>query len=200
MDRAPVRNAETGARLILPPMNRTSRAACLAAAVIVLATGCKSDNAPATTPPPVAAAQPFKPFVVTDSANVRQIAPGVTAYIIELGAGETAKPGQEVLVNYHGAFPNGKAFDSSMDPAFGHQQPLPFLLGQGQVIEGWDIAMAAMPVGSKFKLVLAPEVAYKERGTGCTPDGNCVIPPNSTLHFDIHILGANTPAARPSIQ
>ncbi len=87
-------------------------------------------------------------------------------------------------MNYHGMFPDGKAFDSSMDPSFGHALPLAFPLGKGQVIQGWDLAIAALPVGTKAKVVIAPDMAYGA-------EGRSSIPPNSTLVFDIHILGAN---------
>ena len=45
-----------------------------------------------------------------------------------------------------------------------------------------------MPVGSKWKLFIPAEIAYGERGRPS-------IPPNSTLLFDIEVIGIEDPAA-----
>jgi len=51
------------------------------------------------------------------------------------------------------------------------------------VIKGWTEALQLMPVGSKYRLFLHPSLAYGERQTGA------VIGPNSTLIFDVELLG-----------
>ena len=52
----------------------------------------------------------------------------------------------------------------------------------GQVIKGWTEALQLMPVGSKWQLVIPPDLAYGANGAGG------VIGPNSTLVFDIELL------------
>ncbi|MEO6057206.1 MAG: FKBP-type peptidyl-prolyl cis-trans isomerase [Gemmatimonadales bacterium] len=95
------------------------------------------------------------------------------------GQGPEAQPGQAVRVHYTGWLTDGKKFDSSRD----HGEPFEFTLGAGQVISGWDEGVKGMKVGGRRKLVLPPRMAYGE--AGAPPD----IPPNSTLVFDVEVLG-----------
>ena len=60
-----------------------------------------------------------------------------------------------VQVEYTGSFENGEVFDSSKDGS-----PLPFVLGQGQIIPGFENAVAGMKIGDKKDLVIKPEDAY----------------------------------------
>ena len=100
--------------------------------------------------------------------------------IIKEGQGEGAKPGDSVTVNYTGTFLDGTKFDSSIDRG----QPFTFKLGAKEVIEGWDLGVNGMKVGEQRKLIIPGQFAYGEAGR---PG----IPPNTTLVFDITMMGIN---------
>ncbi len=66
-----------------------------------------------------------------------------------------AKKGDKVEVNYTGRFPNGQVFDTSVGRA-----PLPFTIGGGQLIEGFDEAVVGMRVGDRKTVTIPPEKGY----------------------------------------
>ena len=100
---------------------------------------------------------------------------------VEVGKGAEAVSGKSVTVHYTGKLTNGTKFDSSKD----RNQPFTFQLGAGQVIKGWDQGVAGMKVGGKRQLTIPPNLGYGSRGAGN------VIPPNSTLVFDVELLSVN---------
>ncbi len=98
------------------------------------------------------------------------------------GKGPVAKAGDKVSVHYVGTLTDGKKFDSSRD----RNQPFPVPRSkQGQVIKGWDEGVAGMKVGETRKLTIPPGLAYGPQGR---PP---VIPPNSTLIFEVELMAIN---------
>lgn len=95
------------------------------------------------------------------------------------GGGASPRKGQLVTVHYTGWFTDGEKFDSSVD----RDEPFAFVLGAGQVIAGWDMGVATLKVGDKVKLTIPPELAY---GAAGYPGA---IPPDSTLVFEVELLG-----------
>lgn len=103
---------------------------------------------------------------------------------IEPGTGPRAQPGDQVTVHYTGTLEDGTEFDSSIGG-----DPLPFVLGEGRVIPGWDEGIALMNVGGKARLIIPPELGYGEQGFGPIPGG-------ATLYFDVELISAE-PAPTP---
>ncbi|MCU0656364.1 MAG: FKBP-type peptidyl-prolyl cis-trans isomerase [Polyangiaceae bacterium] len=97
---------------------------------------------------------------------------------LQVGNGAEAVAGKKVSVHYTGTLTSGQKFDSSLDRG----RPFQFVLGAGQVIKGWDQGVAGMKVGGKRKLTIPPDLGYGARGF---PP---VIPPNSTLIFEVELL------------
>lgn len=103
----------------------------------------------------------------------------ITIEDILIGQGTEAKMGSTVSVQYRGTLLNGTQFDSSYDRG----EPFSFTIGQGQVIQGWEQGIPGMKVGGKRKLVIPSALAYGDQAMGN------VIPPNSTLVFEVELLG-----------
>ncbi|MEV7089930.1 FKBP-type peptidyl-prolyl cis-trans isomerase [Streptomyces sp. NPDC093085] len=90
------------------------------------------------------------------------------------GDGPVATKGANVQVHYVGvAFSTGEEFDASWNRG----APLPFTLGAGQVIAGWDRGVEGMKVGGRRQLIIPPHLAYGDRGAGRA------IGPGETLIF-----------------
>lgn len=97
------------------------------------------------------------------------------------GTGATATDGKTVYVNYVGElYSNGKVFDASWKDTPG--KTFSFVLGQGQVIKGWDEGVKGMKVGGRRELIIPPSLAYGKSGSGTT------IPPNATLVFVVDLI------------
>uniref|UniRef100_A0A0F7H0W8 peptidylprolyl isomerase n=1 Tax=Habenaria pantlingiana TaxID=1498489 RepID=A0A0F7H0W8_9ASPA len=119
------------------------------------------------------------------------VAPSGLAFCDQVvGYGEGATKGLLIKAHYVGRLEHGKVFDSSYDRG----RPLTFRVGVGEVIKGWDLGILGgegippMLAGGKRTLKLPPELGYGVRGAGCK-GGTCIIPPDSTLVFDVEFIG-----------
>lgn len=101
---------------------------------------------------------------------------GLQYKVMTMGDGAKPTATQTVKVHYRGTLLDGTEFDSS----YARNEPISFALNR--VIAGWTEGVQLMPVGSKFMFYIAPELAYGEGGGG-------PIPPNSTLVFEVELLG-----------
>ncbi len=98
-------------------------------------------------------------------------------YIVEkAGAGPNPNSASQVTVHYTGTLLDGKKFDSSRDRG----QPITF--GLGQVIPGWTEGLQLMNKGSRYTLIIPPNLGYGANGIPGT------IPPNAWLVFDVELI------------
>jgi FKBP-type peptidyl-prolyl cis-trans isomerase FkpA len=102
---------------------------------------------------------------------------------LRLGTGADAVSGKSVIVNYTGWLYDptktdgkGLQFDSSVGGT-----PLTFMLGTGQVIEGFDRGVTGMKTGGARRLVIPPSLGYGAAR-------NNTIPPYATLVFEIELV------------
>jgi FKBP-type peptidyl-prolyl cis-trans isomerase FkpA len=108
--------------------------------------------------------------------EVETLPSGVTVQKLNQTSGAQPKSSDQVKVHYRGTLENGTEFDSS----YKRGEPAKFPLSR--VIPCWTQGVQKLRVGEKAKLVCPPKTAYGEAGR---PG----IPPNSTLHFDVELIG-----------
>ena len=116
-------------------------------------------------------------YLKDHNINAKPTATGLIYVEKVKGTGAKAVAGKTVKVHYTGTLLNGTKFDSSRD----RNKPYDFPLGQGQVIKGWDEGIALMNVGGRATLIIPSGIAYGAEDKG-------VIPPYSTLVFDVELL------------
>lgn len=103
---------------------------------------------------------------------------GLRYTTLKEGDGNKAENGNTVQVHYSGWLEDGTLFDTSRL----RDIPYAFILGESQVITGWEEGVEGMAVGEVRQLRIPPELAYAE--TGYPP----YIPPDATLVFEIELL------------
>lgn len=119
-----------------------------------------------------------KPFLLKMSKETGAVKlPSGVIYIpVKKGTGAMPKASDMVKVHYHGTFPDGKVFDSSVDRGTPAEFPL------AGVIPCWTEGVQKMKVGGKAKLVCPSDTAYGDQGAGGA------IPGGATLLFDVELL------------
>ena len=120
---------------------------------------------------------------------------------LKVGAGDSAKSGENANVQYTGWLQsNGSAFDSSRNPG---RTVFTFQIGQGQVISGWDEGIPGMKVGGKRCLIIPSALAYGPQGQTDPQTGAVTIPPRATLVFEVELVsvapGPSPTPATPSL-
>jgi FKBP-type peptidyl-prolyl cis-trans isomerase FkpA len=116
-------------------------------------------------------------FFGTQRLVMHQTASGLMYQVLREGEGARPSASDTVAVHYEGRLLDGAVFDSS----YARGEPAVFQLGS--VIPGWSEGVQLMRPGSRYRFTVPPELGYGEKGAGD------VIPPNSTLVFDVELLG-----------
>ncbi|MFU8837474.1 MAG: FKBP-type peptidyl-prolyl cis-trans isomerase [Thiohalomonadaceae bacterium] len=108
--------------------------------------------------------------------GVKELPNGIQYQEMNAGKGQKPKLSDTITVHYHGTLINGEVFDSSV----ARNEPATFPLNR--VIPGWQEVLPMMQIGAKWRVVIPPDLAYGEQGSG-GPIG-----PNETLIFEIELL------------
>jgi FKBP-type peptidyl-prolyl cis-trans isomerase FklB len=103
---------------------------------------------------------------------------GLQYKVVQKGLKNGATPvgSQRVEMHYHGFFPDGSVFDSSID------RDETMTHNANGFILGWNESLADMKVCEARVLYIPGDIAYGPRGRG-------QIPPNATLLFHMQLLG-----------
>ena len=112
--------------------------------------------------------------------GVKTLDGGVQYEVMVEGTGPTPEPTDKIKINYHGTFTDGTVFDSTVEE-IGGKKPEPYTSSASGFVDGFNTAVQAMPVGSKWKLTIPPEQAYKMGSPG-------LMEPNKTLVFEVELL------------
>ena len=152
----------------------------LAAAALVLAlAACRGGGASARVCKSPAAIDPTglaRPPEV--SGQPVETGSGLKYVEIKPGDGDSPEPTETVVVHYTLWLEEGTKIASSRED----NNPFVFIIGQRDVIAGWDEGVATMQVCGQRRLIIPPELAYG-------PDGRPpTIPSNATLTFDVELL------------
>lgn len=118
--------------------------------------------------------------------GVKTTASGLQYKVLKEGAGESPKATDMVITHYKGTLLDGTEFDSS----YKRNEPATFPVNR--VIPGWTEALQLMKPGSKYQLFIPSKLGYGERGAGRD------IGPNSTLIFEVELVGIKPPDPTPT--
>lgn len=135
-------------------------------------------------------------YLKENGIDAQKTESGLFYVIKEEGQGEQATAGDTVKVKYAGHVLNGPYFDTNIESVAkehglyneqraaqgGYEQPFQFVLGQGQVISGWDEGIALLKEGGKATLYIPSPLAYGPR------QRSAEIQANSILVFDVELL------------
>ena len=110
----------------------------------------------------------------------------------DTGKGKQVEAGDRITLNYTGRFLNGMEFSKNS----GSGQSYTFTVGGGEVIRAWDLAVQKLHEGQKAVLIAPSNLAYGAEGLKKAGKLTYVIPPFSTLVFELEILKIETLAKK----
>lgn len=120
--------------------------------------------------------------------GVKTLESGLQYLVLQEGTGANPTIEDRVKVHYRGTLLDGTEFDSS----YGKGEPAIFPLKH--MIQGWKEGIPLMKVGAKYKFFIPAKLAYGEQSRGPK------LGPNSTLIFEVELLGIEPPVETPAPQ
>ena len=136
--------------------------------------GCKLE----LSDPPVVTIQvieelDFAPALNIDLAAMQLTGGGIYILDLTVGEGEPVDWGEQVFVGYSGWLYDGTGIDAG---------EVGFLMGNTEVIPGFEQGIFGMRLGGKRRVIIPPALGYGAAGAGG------VIPPNATLLFEVELI------------
>ncbi len=129
------------------------------------------------------------PEEATDPTNY------VVVRVKEKGTGSGSPSfNDSVRVHYSGrmlpslTYTDGKVFDSSFTGELDVKTASPVTFGVSQVIDGFSTALQYMHIGDRWEIRIPHQLAYGSTGSKEGTSGKVVIPPYSTLIFDVTLV------------
>jgi FKBP-type peptidyl-prolyl cis-trans isomerase len=122
-------------------------------------------------------------FLTEKKVKATRIREGVFITVHTEGVGKTAQKGDFIRLHYIGKLLDGRVFDATP-----RNEPFAFQIGNNQVVEGLDIALATLHIGAKATVFLDAQMAYGSLGIGD------VIPPNTPISYEVEVKESLTKA------
>lgn len=157
-------------------MLRKLIASC-ALTIVFVSGGCLDSSGPGQAVPIEETS--FASSLGVDLKNSTKMASGMYYRDIAVGPGALVANGQTLDVWYTGWLSSGFQFDSNV----GASLPLPFVLGNDNIIQGWHEGFQGMRVGGKRQLIIPATLAYGPGGFG-------PIPGNAVIVFNVEVASA----------
>jgi len=127
----------------------------------------------------------LRQFLSSEKLPVNPLPSGILYLNIHPGTGKKVEIGDTLTVNYEGRFLNGKFFDSTIR----RRQPFQFVYGtEWQVIKGLEEAIGMMREGERSLFILPSELGFGNQGSSTG-----IIPPFTSLIFEVEILKVSSP-------
>ena len=117
----------------------------------------------------------YHPDLGINVAEMQRFPSGILYRDLELGTGDSLRTGDRAAVTYTGWLPDGTRFDTNVGA-----DPYLYVVGAGEVIQGWDLGLLGMQPGGRRQLILPHEMGYGAQGSG-------PIPPFSVLVFEVEL-------------
>jgi len=119
-------------------------------------------------------------FITNACAQYTTTKSGLKYKITEPGNNRHPQPGWRIWVEYTGTLDDSTVFVTTEGTG-----NVDLWMGQGQLIKAWEEALPMIGEGGKIELTVPPELGY-----GDTEQPG--IPKNSTLHFDLRLIQADS--------
>jgi len=126
-------------------------------------------------------------YLKSKKINAVKTSAGAFVEILKKGEGPLPDSGKQIFLKYTGKNFKGEAFDSNIDPAFGHTDTFKIVIGQMGSIQGFEEGARQIAKGGKARIYIPSMLGYGIQGA--PPK----IKPYEHLIFEIDLLDIQLP-------